>query len=121
MVGGVGLFAKPPGSNITTAAFKKDNPYRVHVVDPNNPITAGMKDFDVIDETYTNFFVNSDVHVFLTADHPDASHQLAWTWKYKNSPVVYLELGHDHVVFDNPNYRRLVERSILWVSRKLTK
>jgi type 1 glutamine amidotransferase len=120
MVGGVGIFVKPLGTNITTANFKKDNPYRAHIVDANNPITAGMKDFDVTDETYTNFFVNTDVKVFLTADHADASHQLAWTWQYKKSPVVYLELGHDHTTYENPNYRTVLERSILWVSGRLT-
>ena len=33
--------------------------------------------------------------------------------------MVYVELGHDHVTYDNPNYRRIVERAILWVGGRL--
>jgi putative heme-binding domain-containing protein len=100
----------------TLSHFKGGTSYRAHIEDPNNPITAGMSDFDVTDEVYSNYFVDSDSHVFLTTDNPNSGRQLAWTSQYKKSRVAYIQLGHDHVTYENPNYRRLVERSILWVS-----
>jgi type 1 glutamine amidotransferase len=31
---------------------------------------------------------------------------------------VYLQLGHDHWAYENPNYRELVARAIRWVARR---
>jgi putative heme-binding domain-containing protein len=119
MLGGRGRFDSDDPKAILSH-FKGGTTYRAHIEDPNNPITASMNDFDVTDEVYSNYFVNVDSHVFLTTDNPNSGRQLAWTSQYKNSPVVYIQLGHDHVTYENPNYRRLVERSILWVSGRLT-
>jgi len=119
MVGGKARFdAEDPKA--TLSRFKAGTSYRAHIEDPDNPITAGMSDFDVADEVYSNYFVDTDSHVFLTTDYPNSGHQLAWTSQYKKSRVVYIQLGHDHVTYENSNYRKLVERSILWVSGRLT-
>jgi len=104
----------------TLSHFKGETSYRAHIEDPNNPITAGMSDFDVNDEVYSNYFVDTDAHVFLTTDNPNSGRQLGWTWQYGKSRVAYLQLGHDHVTYENPNYRKIVERSILWVSGRLS-
>ncbi|MBI3684049.1 MAG: ThuA domain-containing protein [Acidobacteria bacterium] len=119
LVGGRARFGKPPGSAITTAKFKANTSYRAHIEDRNSAITMGMSDFDVTDEVYSNYFVNTDAHVFLTSDNPLSARQLAWTWQYKKSPIVYIQLGHDHVTYENPSYRSLVERAIFWVSGRL--
>ncbi|MGA8151350.1 MAG: ThuA domain-containing protein [Terriglobales bacterium] len=119
LVGGRARFDSED-SKATLSQFKADTSYRAHIEDPDNPITAGMGDFDVTDEVYSNYFVDTDSHVFLTTDNPNSGRQLAWTSQYKKSRVVYIQLGHNHVTYENPNYRRLVERSILWVSGRLT-
>jgi uncharacterized protein len=119
LVGGKARF-EGDDSQVTLSRFKGETSYRAHIEDRINPITAGMSDFDVNDEVYSNFFVDTEAHVFLTTDNPNSGRALAWTWQYKKSPVVYIQLGHDHVTYENPNYRRLVERSILWVSGRLT-
>lgn len=119
MLGGKARFDSDD-SKATLSHFKGATSYRAHIEAPNNPITAGMSDFDVTDEVYSNYFVDTDSHVFLTTDNPDSGRQLAWTSQYKKSRVAYIQLGHDHVTYENPNYRRLVERSILWVSGRLT-
>ena len=43
---------------------------------------------------------------------------LAWTRTQGKSRVVYLELGHDHLAYENPNYRQLVARSVHWVAKR---
>jgi type 1 glutamine amidotransferase len=78
-----------------------------------------MSDFDITDEIYNYYDVKPGVHVLLTTDHPGSGKVIAWTHTYQKSPVVYLLLGHDHTAYQNPNYRRLVERAILWVGGRL--
>ena len=119
MVGGHARFGSDDPTK-TTTKYLHDTSYRAHIEDPTNPITAGMSDFDVHDEVYSNYFVSSNAHILLTTDNPNSGRQLAWTWNYKNSRVVYIELGHNHVTYENPNYRRMVERAILWVNNRLS-
>ena len=104
---------KPAGTSLD------DLPIRVRIADPAHPITKNMRDFDIVDESYKNYYVRPDVHVLLTTDEPTSESRIGWTHRYKNSPIVYLELGHNDKAFENANYRRLVERSIRWVVGKL--
>jgi putative heme-binding domain-containing protein len=118
MLGGRARFGKPPGSTIDTTRFAGNTSYRAHIEDQNHPITGGMSDFDVTDEVYSKYFVNTHAHILLTTNHPSSGKPIAWSWKYRQSPVVYIQLGHDHVTYENPNYRKLVERSLRWVAGK---
>jgi type 1 glutamine amidotransferase len=92
----------------------------VHIADKEHPITRGLQDFDIFDETYNHFTVNTGVHVLLTVNHPDSGKVIAWTHKYKNSPIVYLQLGHGPSAYENPNFRRLLEQSLRWVASEMT-
>lgn len=88
--------------------------YTVKIADPNHPATKGIKDFEVEDETYGNFHVNSNAYVLLKAGHPDSGPVIGWTNLYRNSPIVYIQLGHDGLVYENPNYRKLIYQAIRW-------
>ncbi len=90
----------------------------VVIVAKNHPITAGMKDFTIHDEIYWGFRVGSDVTPLITTTHPKSGKPLGWYRTEGKSRVVYLQLGHDHTAYDNPNYRQLVAQSIRWASRK---
>ena len=104
---------KPAGTSL------EDLTFRVRIADATHPITRGMSDFQITDESYRYFYVRNDVHVLLTTDEPTSESRIGWTHRYKNSPVVYIQLGHDHVAYENPNFRRLVERSIRWLAGRL--
>jgi type 1 glutamine amidotransferase len=117
--GGKGRFEQQPNTTkLTWSGYKPNTSYRAHV-SKDHPITAGMTDFDFVDETYSNFFVSTDDDIFLSTDQPGVGKQLGWTHRYKNSPIAYLLLGHGVPAFANQNYRTLVERSILWAAGKL--
>jgi len=90
----------------------------VSIVDRNHPITKGLSNFTIHDETYGGYYVAPDVHVLLTTNHPKNTPQLAWATKYGASRVVYLMLGHDGKAYSNPNYPELVARSIRFVAGK---
>ena len=61
--------------------------------------------------------MDSDVTPLLTTTEPTSSKTICWTHNYGQSRVVYLELGHDHVAYANPNYVKLLSQSIQWVAQ----
>lgn len=120
IVGGRANFSGKVVDGIPKAAFQHDVAFRVHIADPDHPITKGLRDFEIVDETYNHFAVNPGVHVLLTADHPTSGKVIGWTHRYKNSPVVYIQLGHGPSAYENPNFRTLVARSIRWAAGQLS-
>lgn len=94
---------------------KHDVRYRVNIADPNHPVTKGITDFEIVDETYKGYSVNPKAHVLLRTDHPDSAPVIGWTHHYGNSPIVYIQHGHDAMAYENPNYRKLVSQAIRWV------
>ncbi|GBC96156.1 hypothetical protein HRbin16_01957 [bacterium HR16] len=98
------------------STFQHDVQFKVHIVDKKHPVTRGMQDFNIRDETYGNFEVLPKVKPLLTTDEPTSNRVIAWTHTYGRSRVVYIQLGHDHYAYENPNYRRLVLQAIRWVA-----
>lgn len=49
-------------------------------------------------------------------DHAPGSDLIGWVKRARRSPLVYLQPGDDHVTYDDPNFRRLVENAIRWVA-----
>ena len=100
------------------SAFKHDMQFKVHVVDPSHPVTRGVSDFEMHDETYKWFDVAPDSHPLLATDEPESNKIIAWTRTYENTRVMYLQSGHDHFAYENPNYQRLVSQAIRWAARR---
>lgn len=107
------FFLKPAGGH-DVSTYKHDVEIPVRIADPKHPIVAGMKDFTIHDETYGRFAVAADVRPLLATDHPDSGKTLAWTNRYGNARVVYLQLGHDAKAYANESFRTVLHRSIQW-------
>ena len=101
---------------LSPLAWEQDQDINVHIADKTHPVTKGLHDFTVNDETYKNLRLSDSVHVLLTTDNPKNSKQVAWTNHYGNSKIVYIQLGHGSSIFENKNYRKLVHQAIEWVS-----
>jgi len=89
---------------------------RIQVADPKHPITEGLSDFDIQDEGYADYIVDPKVHVLLTTDNPKNDKNVAWTREEGKARVVFITFGHDNKAYTNPNYKRLVERAVLWAA-----
>ena len=98
--------------------YKHDEEVPVVIVAPDHPITSGMKDFTIHDEIYWGYWAGKDVTPLITTTHPKSARPLAWVRTEKNSRVVYLQLGHDHQAYENPNFQQLVARSIQWTAKR---
>jgi type 1 glutamine amidotransferase len=98
--------------------FKHGVDFTVRVADPAHPVTRGVHDFAIHDETYGHFEVGPGVHALLTTDEPTSGRVIGWAKTYEAARVVYLQLGHDHAGYENPNYRRLVAQAIRWAAKR---
>lgn len=94
--------------------FLHDQRFTVQVALRTHPITQGLKDFEIDDETYKGFYVNSGVTELLRVDHPKSGPVIGWVRQYGKARVVYIQPGHGHAAYTNASYCRLVENSIHW-------
>ncbi|HEY5910039.1 MAG TPA: ThuA domain-containing protein [Verrucomicrobiae bacterium] len=107
-------------SGVITAqvGYEHDVDVPVTVVGTNHPITADLQDFTIHDEIYWGFRVGSDVTPLLSTTHPKSGKPLAWARTERKSRVVFIQLGHDHRAYENPNFRKLLANSIRWAARR---
>ncbi|NCO43196.1 MAG: hypothetical protein COZ06_00970 [Armatimonadetes bacterium CG_4_10_14_3_um_filter_66_18] len=120
IIGGKFLFGdcEIDGEKYTTSPWADGQDMKIHVADKEHPITRGVQDFDVHDESYGKFYVAPDDHVLLTTDYAKNNPEIAWTRDYGKSRVFYLMLGHDNHAWSNPNYPLLLGGGIEWAARR---
>lgn len=95
-------------------SYIHDLHFRVKVVD-DHPVTKGVDDFDIFDETYLGYYIEEGVTPLLTTDEPSSTPVIGWAKKYGKARVVVLQSGHDAPTFENPAFRKLLKQSIEWV------
>jgi type 1 glutamine amidotransferase len=96
------------------SGYKHDVDVKAHIEDPNCPIVQGMKDFTIHDETYCRYLVDPNVHVFLTTDEPTSEKAIGWVKSHPKARICYIEHGHDHKAWENPNFKQLITQAISW-------
>ena len=120
-ISGARYYLKPTVINGVEKArclWKHGVDMKICIADPKHPVARGLKDFDVLDESYKGYDIRPDMKPLLTTDQPLNSPTLGWTHTYGKARVVYLQLGHDHTAYENPNYRQLVAQAIGWTAGK---
>ncbi len=95
--------------------------YRVNIIDHDNPITAGIEDFDMHSEQYymhTDPSNNVMATTTFNGDHAPwidgTVMPVIWTRHYGKGRVFYSSLGHVIGDFDVPEARETVRRGLLW-------
>ena len=104
------------GAARVPSAYQHGRHFLIRVADPAHPITRGVRDFEIHDETYKGFDVTPDAHPLLTTDDPESTRVIAWSKTYLASRVFFMQSGHDHQAWDNPNYQRLLRQGIRWAA-----
>jgi len=97
------------------STYKHDQDLLVEIIDKNHPVTNGLDNFEIHDETYLNYRVLPKVQPLLRTNYRESGEILGWTHKYKNSKVVYIMMGHDKNAFENKSYKKLIENSIYYL------
>ncbi len=96
------------------STYKHDADFTVHIEDTQHPITRGLGDFEVHDETYKKCSFEKDNRLLLTTNHPDSDAEIGWVRQYGKGKVCFIMVGHGPSVYAHPTYRQLVVRSIRW-------
>lgn len=101
-----------------SSTYQHDVTFPVLIKDPENAITKGVADFQVVDEVYGNTEVLPNVTILLTTNHPQSSQIIGWTHQVEKSRIVYIQPGHDNKSWTNPGYQQIVRQAIAFVSGK---
>ena len=98
--------------------------YRVTITDANNPIMAGLSDFDYRSEQYYMHVDPSNTVLATTRFTGDHLSDVAgvvmpvvWTRHYGKGRVFYSSLGHTSAEFAVPEMATIFERGALWAAR----
>jgi type 1 glutamine amidotransferase len=117
IVGGK-YFHKPTvvnGREYPACSYIHDIHFTVKIADSKHPVTAGLRDFEIFDETYKGYYVEPGVTPLLETDEQSSNPVIGWTKMYGRARVVTIQSGHDVLTFGNPAYRTLLRQSIEWV------
>lgn len=88
----------------------------MHIEDPHHPVTNGLSDFEVTDETYNHQTFCDGIQVLVSTNHPGSDKALAWVHQYGKARVFGYQSGHDAKVWTDDSFRRLLAQGIRWAS-----
>jgi uncharacterized protein len=89
---------------------------RIRAVNRHHPITRGLADFEIVDETYGKLYLAPGNEILLKTDHPKASGAVAWARNYGHSRVFATTMGHDATAYNDPNFRKIIARAVDWLA-----
>jgi type 1 glutamine amidotransferase len=89
------------------------------IADEVHPITRGLRDWEMTDETYLMDSAELDSQTLLTTQHPKSMRTLAWTRQFGQARVFCYEGGHDGLTFANTTFQTVIERGMLWSAGRL--
>jgi type 1 glutamine amidotransferase len=97
--------------------------YEVNIIDRDDPITAGLSDFNMHSEQYYMHVDPSNEVLAATTFSGDHCPWIAgvvmpvvWKRRYGSARVFYCSLGHVAKDFDVPEARTIVQRGLLWAA-----
>lgn len=98
--------------------------YRVRVARPDDPVMAGIEDFDYRSEQYY-MHVDPAIEVLATTTFSGAHAAwidgvvmpVVWKTRYGRGRVFYSSLGHVAAEFAVPEMRTILQRGLLWATR----
>ena len=98
--------------------------YRVNITNHEDPITAGLSDFDMHSEQYYMHVDPANEVLATTTFNTDIAPwvngtvmPVVWKRMWGEGRVFYSSLGHKAVDFDVPEAKEIQRRGMLWASR----
>ncbi len=102
-----------PEDGLPTSVFQHDVEIAVKV-EAQHPITAGVADFRIHDETYGKLWWSPRVNVLMRTDHPLSDGPVAWTMPHPKARLAVIQLGHGREANLHPAWQRLVRNAVRW-------
>lgn len=111
-------FHKPTildGKEYPACSYIHDLHFKVNVADKKHPVTRGINDFEIFDETYKGYWVDPSVKVLLTTNEPSSNRVIGWVKTYGKARIAVLQSGHDTPTFRQTEFRQLLRQALRWV------
>jgi hypothetical protein len=105
------------GREYKACSYIHDLHFMADIADKNHPVTKGVRDFELFDETYKGYWVDPSVKILITTKDTTSTPIIGWTKTYGKAKIVVLQSGHDSPTFQNPSFRQLLKQSIEWVMK----
>ncbi|MCA8948995.1 MAG: ThuA domain-containing protein, partial [Planctomycetes bacterium] len=105
--GGSPLFVKLVGARFERHGGEE---FEVENAAPGHPILQGLQGYRAWDETYVHSDHGDDREVLQTR----AGEPWTWTRRHGEGRVFYTASGHDHRVWDLPQFQALLRNGIFW-------
>jgi len=98
--------------------------FTVFIYDSEHPVTKGMKDFEIEDETYRHkYHRNLQMRSLTRMNKPGAIERqsMGWVSHYGKGRVFYTGNGHGEKAWKNLQFQRLVTRGMYWAAKRKVK
>jgi len=87
------------------------------ILDHEHPITKGMENFEITDETYRNaIHPDAKLHDLARMDRGQEQQSMAWVQQYGKGRVFNTTLGHGRPAWENPSLQRMIVRGLYWAA-----
>lgn len=97
--------------------FHQNETVRQHILPVRHPITDGVEDFTIVDETYSIGEPDQPGNtVLITTDNPSGVHNIAWVRQYRSSRVFCYASGHDNAAYADPSFRHILLQGLRWAA-----
>lgn len=91
--------------------------YKVRIKDRDDPLMAGLEDFDVVSEQYY-MHVDPANRVLAVTSFGETEMPVVWTKKYGGGRVFYCSLGHQANIVAMPEVLTIMRRGMVWASER---
>ena len=93
--------------------------FRTKIVAPGHPVMKGFPGFESWDETYVHIKHNLVGRTVLeTRIEGDIEEPWTWVREQGQGRVFYTAWGHDHRTWSHPGFQTLLERGLLWATKR---
>jgi type 1 glutamine amidotransferase len=91
--------------------------YTVYIYDKEHPITKGLEDFEIQDETYRHrYHPNACIRALTRMSRGKERQCMGWVQYYGKGRVFYTSNGHGRAAWVNPHFQRLAVRGMYWAA-----
>jgi len=106
-------------------------PFKVKIVNPDHPITRGVRDFVVTDEQHYVKYDKDPKYVLMRSLNEDGlsytgsmgdqgtSCEAGWAYDYGEGRVCFMAPGHMITVLWNPEYEKLQKNAVRWLLKEI--
>ena len=100
--------------------------YTVNVLDTNDPISDGIKDFEIKNTEQYYMHIDPSINIIATTvfngDYDPwiegVEMPVVWTKTYGKGKIFYSSLGHSADIFEIPEVWKIMTRGVTWAVSK---